>query len=265
MIPRLRISTRLFGCGALVFGALALAVSGLSGAMTDASFGTFPVGKFIINNNTWGEQYSPGGHESTWSTGNARSTGPVTWGAKYDWPVGDNPHQVKAYPSIFAGWQFGIWSRDSGLPARIADLRAVTTSGSIAITNPGVQNVAYDCWFHAIPNPGNKDRPTDELMIWVAHLGGAGPLGKLQGTATIGGTTWEVYKGEIGWNVYSFVRKTNTESWQLDVRDFIRYVVATKHWMAPTKYLTSVQFGSEIFRTDGPASFEVKDYRCDVK
>lgn len=101
-------------------------------------------------------------------------------------------------------------------------------------------------------------------MIWVARYGGAGPLGKLQGTVEIGGATWDLYRGEIGWNVFSFVRTGNVSAWSLDVRDFTDYLVA-HGGLAPEKYLTSVQFGSEIFLTHGDARFDVTGYRCDVE
>ncbi len=243
---------------------MALVTTSLSAATTDAEYGMFPVGRYEINYNTWGAAFSPGGHESVWSSATPSTLGPVTWGAKYDWPVGDKPYQVKAYPSIISGWHWGVWSNESGLPVWLADRHRVLVSGSIAVTNPGVQNVAYDCWFHNVSDPGHRAQPTDELMIWVARFGGAGPLGKLQDTARIGGATWEVYRGDLAWHVFSFVRTTNAGSWSLDVRDFTDYLAA-RGWLPETKYLTSVEFGSEIFKTDGPGSFEVKDYHCEVK
>jgi xyloglucan-specific endo-beta-1,4-glucanase len=229
---------------------------------TAADYGTVVAAKYVINNNVWGKAHSPAGRESVYCT---NDTSPVSWGTAYNWPVGDKPYQVKAFPSIISGWHWGTWSPNSGLPVRVADRRSVRTSGSYVLTNPGVQNVAYDCWFHAIDHPDNQSQPTDELMIWVARFGGAGPLGKLQGEVEIGGATWAVYKGEVGWNVFSFVRASNVTAWQIDVRDFIDYLVATKGWMEKEKYLTSVQFGTEIFRSEGEGRLDVKDYRCDVE
>ena len=148
---------------------------------------------------------------------------------------------------------------------RIAERLSILTSASFSITNPGVQNVAYDCWFHPTDQPTNKSEPTDELMIWVARFGGAGPLGKVQGRVEIGGATWDVYRGRLAWNVFSFVRVANVTSWTIDLRDFTDYLVSVKGWMEKEKYLTSVQFGSEIFKTDGDGSLDVTAYRCDVR
>jgi hypothetical protein len=247
-------------CALILLGSCATRIS--APGRIAADFGTIAAAKYIISNNVWGKSHSPGGRESVYCTGNAS---PVTWGATYDWPVGDKPYNVKAYPSIISGWHWGTWSAGSGLPVRVGDHRPVVTSASIAVTNPGVQNVAYDCWFHRIADPGNQSQPTDELMIWVARFGGAGPLGKLQGRVELGGATWDLYRGETSWNVFSFVRVDNAESWTIDVRDFVDYLVSVKGWLQPEKYLTSVQFGSEIFRTDGAGSFRVTDYRCDVR
>ena len=252
--PRLRSCLSLLALGSF-FAPAAVAA-------TDADPAIIPAGKYLVNNNTWGKRHSPGGHESVYVSG---ATSPLSWGARYNWPVGDAPYQVKAFPSIISGWHFGLWSMNSGLPVPLAARQSVTTSGSFTVTNPGVQNVAYDCWFHRIERPGKDDKPTDELMIWVARFGGAGPLGQLQGRVELGGATWEIYRGQIGWNVFSFVRTTNATTWAIDVRDFTDYLVSVKGWMEKEKYLTSVQFGSEIFRTEGDGRLDVTDYRCDVR
>jgi len=245
--------------GVLLLGSCATRIDA-PGTMA-ADFGTIVAAKYIINNNVWGKAHSPAGRERVYCT---NATSPVTWGAAYNWPVGDKPYNVKAYPSIISGWHWGAWSPGSGLPVRLADHRRILTSGSIAVTNPGVQNVAYDCWFHPIADPGSKSEPTDELMIWVARYGGAGPLGRLQGEVEIGGATWQLYRGEIGWNVFSFIRTGNAGAWTLDVRDFTDYLVAHGA-LVPEKYLTSVQFGSEIFLSPGDGRFDVTDYHCDVE
>ncbi len=241
---------------------IAAPIAARGAATADADFGTIVAAKYVINNNVWGKKHSPAGRESVYCAGDVS---PLSWGTTYNWPVGDKPYNVKAFPSIVSGWHWGTWSPNSGLPVRVADHRSVVTSGSFALTNAGVQNVAYDCWFHTIANPGNKSQPTDELMIWVARFGGAGPLGKLQGEVEIGGATWAVYTGTIGWKVFSFVRTSNTTAWKIDVRDFIDYLVVTKGWLEKDKFLTSVQFGTEIFRTEGDGRLDVTGYRCDVE
>jgi xyloglucan-specific endo-beta-1,4-glucanase len=240
----------------------ALTASAVRAASTCTDFGTIFVSKYFLNNNVWGQDSSPSGWNCIW---NSNSTSPLNWGTSYNWPVNGNPYSVKAYPAVISGWHWGTWSNGSGLPTRIWDNKAVNTGASFSISNPGVQNVAYDCWFHTISNPTWQNNPTDELMIWTARYGGAGPLGTFQGNATIAGATWAVYRGNIGWNVFSFVRTSNTTSWSFNIRDFIHYVVYTKGWMANSKYLTSVQFGTEVFSTNGQGQLNVTNYRVNVQ
>ena len=237
------------------------AVPAARGAATSDEFGTIFVSKYFLNNNVWGQGDSPSGWNAIW---NSNSSSPVWWGTAYNWPVNGNPNSVKAYPSIVSGWHWGNWSNNSGLPVRIWDNKNVSTGGNFTLQNAGVQNVAYDCWFHTLANPTWEHQPSDELMIWVASYGGAGPLGTYQETVTIAGTLWNVYKGNIGWNVYSFVRVSNTTSWSFNIRDFTNYVTYSKGWMSNAKFLTSVQFGTEVFSTNGSGQLDVGNYRVDV-
>ncbi len=234
---------------------------------TSEDFARIHFSKYFLNNNVWGRSDSPSGWNAIW---NSNDSSPAGWGTAYDWPVGSSPHSVKAYPGIVSGWHWGTWSENSGLPVRIWDNNKVHTTAEISISNAGVQNAAYDCWFHTISNPTWQDNPTDELMIWTASYGDAGPLGTHQDTVWIGGAEWKLYKGAIGtpgeggWNVFSFVRTSNTTSWTLDIRDFIHHIVYAKAWMTNSKYLTSVQFGTEIFSTTGFGQLNVSNYRVDI-
>jgi cellulose 1,4-beta-cellobiosidase len=50
-------------------------------------------------------------------------------------------------------------------------------------------------------------------MIWLNHQGGIQPVGSRIATAvSIGGATWDVWFGNVGWNVISYVRTTGTTS-----------------------------------------------------
>jgi hypothetical protein len=229
---------------------------------TDQDFGTIFVSKYYLNNNVWGKQHSPGYASSIW---NVNDKSPLSWGTKYTVPEGGYPYKVKSYLSVICGWHWGTHSKNSGLPVQLAEKRPVLSSASCTIKNPGVQNIAYDLWFHELRNPGNKDNPTDELMIWVAAYRGAGPLGTKQGTVTIAGAEWDLYKGNVGWEVYSFVRKGNTSEWSFNLDDFIEHVVNVRKWMNEKKYLTSVQFGTEVFSTNGEGQLDIANFRVDVQ
>lgn len=93
-------------------------------------------------------------------------------------------------------------------------------------------------------------------MIWLNNKN-AGPAGSYVETVSVGGHNWKVYKGYIdagngkGWNVYSFVRTSNIQSASLNIRDFTNYLADSKKWLSKTKYVSSVEFGTEVFGGTG--------------
>ena len=99
-------------------------------------------------------------------------------------------------------------------------------------------------------------------MIWLYRSGGAGPLGTLQGTVNIAGTSWDLYRGNIGWNVFSFVRRSNTTSATLHLQDFLNNLVS-RGWVANTKYLSSIEAGTEVFTGNG--QLDTDSYTADIR
>jgi hypothetical protein len=65
-----------------------------------------------------------------------------------------------------------------------------------------------------------------------------------------------------GWNVFSFVRTSNTTSVNLNLRDFTGNLV-NRGWLSSKKYLTSVQAGTEVFTGNGQLNTE--SYWVDVQ
>lgn len=219
------------------------------------------VAGYLLNNNVWGKEKSPKG----WQLVDVLTPGEkLSWAIRYNWPVGSDPHSVKSYPSVVTGWQWGVWSTDGRLPIQVSDLAKAVSGATTKLENPGVQNVAYDLWFHAAAPVRSEDKPSDELMIWMARHGGAGPLGKLQGKVQIDGAEWEFWFGDIGWKVFSFVRTENTTSWRVDAKAFIDYLIA-QGLMPATKQLSSVQFGTEVFRSPGDGRLEITDYFVELE
>ncbi|MGW0506661.1 GH12 family glycosyl hydrolase domain-containing protein [Micromonospora sp. NPDC003241] len=205
------------------------------------------IGKYWIPNNQWGGS-SGSGSQCIWSNGGSGSQ--IRWGTSYTW--GGQAGTVKSYAAAILGWHWGWRRPNTGLPVQVSANRSVNTSWQFSVTSNGTSNmnVAYDMWFHPMANPGSADQPTDELMIWL-YRSNASPAGSRQGTVTIGGTTWEVWRGYVGtWNVYSYVRTSNTTNATLNIRDFANDVVS-RGWMSSSKYLTSVQAGPEIFTGSG--------------
>jgi len=76
------------------------------------------------------------------------------------------------------------------------------------------------------------------------RLGPIQPVGSQVATATINGATWNVWFGNSGWNVISYVRTSATTSLNFTVNDFYTDAVnrgfAQRAW-----FLTSIQAGFE--------------------
>jgi xyloglucan-specific endo-beta-1,4-glucanase len=204
-------------------------------------------GKYWVNNNVWGKADGTGS-QCVWENGLSGDN--LSWGTSWTW-AGDNT-KVKSYASAVLGWHWGWKATGTGLPVQLSAGKAVNANWNFQVTQTtsNVMNVAYDLWLHDIANPDWQNNPTDEVMVWLYKSGGAGPVGTKQATVTIAGTTWDLYKGNIGWNVYSFVRTSNTSSAALNLTDFTDDLVA-RGWLAKSKYLSSVQAGTEIFTGSG--------------
>lgn len=199
--------------------------------------------RYWVNNNLWGQD-SGSGTQCVQVT----STGadPLAWSTNWNWTGQSNG--VKSFASSVLGWNWGVKIPDTGLPVQLSANRSLPTTWDYRITleGEGTMNVAYDLWLHEIPDPTFADNPTDEIMIWTSRAGGAGPIGQLQTTVDIAGTTWELHVGNNGWNVFSFIRTENTESVSMDLRDFLNDLIA-RGLVPDSKFLTSVQAGTEVF------------------
>jgi len=226
-------------------------------AQTCEAFGTIALGKYYVNNNLWGQD-SGQGRQCAWDT--YRNGDTIGWGTEWEWSGA--AHEVKSFTSTVLGWHWGWRSDATELPVRLSDNRPVRTSWRYAVSaDPGTMNVAYDLWLHDRVAEDWEDQPTDEVMIWTYRSGGAGPLGQKTGTVRIGGATWDLYQGDIGWKVHSFVRTSNTTSVDLDLNDFLR-ALRDRGSVGPEKYLSSVEAGTEVFT--GKGRLDTSAYSVDV-
>lgn len=237
-----------------------LAMAGTAQAATcNAAFCTLDLNSTIwVNNNTWGSDSSPAG----WSESITTNSGSA-WRTDFNWPSGANNNSVKAYPSAVLGWHWGWHFQNTGLPVQLSANRDINSSYAYTVNfGGGVGNVAYDIWLHTQSNP-LYENPSDEIMIWVNSTGGAAPISQqaVISNISIGGSTWNLHRGNIGWNVWSFVRTSNSGSGSINVKNFTDYL-RNNQGMAQAKYLTSVQFGTEIFR--GAGNLNVTNYTASV-
>lgn len=225
-------------------------------ANTCTAFGTITSGKYYLNNNLWGQD-SGSGWQCMWDNYSGSTIG---WGTSWGWSGQSN--SVKSYTSSVLGWHWGWKTTGHELPVRLNAGRDIYTDWRYRVSGSGTMNVAYDLWLHDMPNPDWQNNPTDEIMVWLYRSGGAGPLGTFQGTVNIAGTNWDLYRGNIGWNVFSFVRQSNTTSATLHMQDFLGNLVS-RGWVSNTKYLSSIEAGTEVFTGNG--QLDTDAYTADIR
>ncbi|MFD4558647.1 endo-1,4-beta-glucanase [Streptomyces sp. NPDC058469] len=224
---------------------------------------TVTLGKYYVNNNQWGRDKATGS-QCVWD--NSRSGSTISWGTSFGWANNGKgtDADVKSFASTVLGWHWG-WKVDkatTGLPIRVGDRKSVRTGWDFSLSsNPGTLDVAYDLWLHSKNTADWADQPTDEIMIWLDRQGGAGPLGTKFGSVSLDGAMWDIYQGNIGWNVYSFVRQTNTTTATLNIDDFTQALVRRK-LLSDDKYVSGIESGTEVFK--GSGRLDTKSYSVDI-
>jgi hypothetical protein len=226
---------------------------------------TILLGKYWINNNWWGAS-GVSGSQSVWST--CQQGALIGWGPSYTW--GGTANQVKTFASAVFGWHWGWKVTNTGLPVQISSGKRVNCGWDYTITHSGGSvDVAYDMWVHSIAMAGTNDDPTDEVMVWLHRGGGAGPIGARMATVTIAGTSWDLHRGAIidssgrmRWNVFSFIRTANASTAVLNMMDFFNDLV-TRGWMSSSKYVSSIQAGTEVFT--GMGQLDTKGFYCRIQ
>ncbi|MFH9419302.1 endo-1,4-beta-glucanase [Streptomyces sp. NPDC017529] len=217
-----------------------------------------PMGKYWLNNNTWGAD-TGSGWSCTWSAYQSGNT--IGWGTAYEWSGA--PESVKSYASSVLGWHWGWKSGATGLPVRLDAKTPVRAKWTYKVkeTKAGAYNVAYDLWLHDRADTDWRSRPKHEVMVWLAKGGAAAPLGTRQQRVKIAGAYWDLYSGKTGWNVHSFVRVGNTTSSDLDLNEFLQALVR-RGAVAKTDYLSGVEAGTEAFT--GKAQLDTTAYSADI-
>jgi hypothetical protein len=207
------------------------------------TFGSTQVsgGRYIVQNNNWGSDV-----QQCISVNGASFA--ITSGSMNK-PTNGAPG---SYPSIYLGCHYSNCSAGSGLPAVRSSLSAVDSSVQITPA-PGQWDAAYDLWFDPTAKTNGQNNGA-EIMVWVNHQGAPQPVGSKQATASIAGSTWDVWFGRVndngGWNVISYVRQPTANSFSGNLLAFADDAANRGH-LQRSWYLTSVQFGFEPW-TGGP-------------
>ncbi|KAL3472884.1 concanavalin A-like lectin/glucanase domain-containing protein [Aspergillus californicus] len=240
---------------ALTLGSLASAASITSKTLTRRAdfcgqWDTVTQGDFILYNNLWGQDNADSGSQCTGLDSGSGST--ISWHTSWSWSGGE--YNVKSFAN--AAYQFTA--------TQLRSLSSIPTTWEWQYTSGTdvVANVAYDLFTTSSPGGSSEY----EIMIWLAALGGAGPIsstGSSIATVTLGGVSWNLWYGLNGsMKVYSFVASSTTESFSADLIDFINYLESSQG-LSSSQYLTHVQAGTEPF-VGSNAYLDVTTYSVEV-
>jgi hypothetical protein len=192
-----------------------------------AQWGTWSNGGYTLYNNVWGGGAGP---QTIW----ANSYG--NWGV---WANHPNTGGVKSYPNA-----------TKYVGKRVSALARATSSFNVTVPGGGAYTTAYDIW---------DSNNAYEIMLWMNRRGAVGPLGSRQTSASVGGHSWDVYRGSNGANqVFSFVRTGNTNSGTVDIKAVLTWL-RTSGWMGDVT-LGNVQFGYEITSASGGLDFATNSF-----
>ena len=194
---------------------------------TSDKWGSWSDGGYTLRNDVWG---SGAGPQTMWAN---------SYGNFGVWADHPNTGGVKAYPHSA-----------KNVNKRLSALGWVSSSFNVGVPSGGAYTAAYDIW---------ADNNAYETMLWMNKWGAVGPIGSKQTTATVGGHTWDVYKGSNGSNqVFSFVRTSNTNSGTVDVLAVLNWI-KSRGWFRDVT-LGEVQFGYEITSSAGGLNFTTNSY-----
>ncbi len=140
----------------------------------------------------------------------------------------------------------------------LSSMKSLTSSFNVSVPTTGSFETTYDLW---------ANNNAYEIMVWMNKYGAVGPIaasydanGAVPSVSNIslGGHTWNIYKGSNGSNaVYSFVRTSNTSSGTVDILALFNWLKSNGWWGDVT--LGAQQFGYEITSSSG-GTFTTNSY-----
>ncbi|KAJ5586847.1 uncharacterized protein N7459_002612 [Penicillium hispanicum] len=239
---------------------LSLALAGLGNAATIPTksltrrtdfceqYASATTGSYILYNDLWGQSYDESGKQCTGVDSLSGST--IAWHTSFDWSGAST--QVKSFAN--AALQFTARTLSSISSINTAWKWSYSTTNIVA-------DVSYDMFLSSSADGANEY----EIMVWLAALGGAGPIsstGSAVATTTIAGVPFKLYSGPNGaTTVYSFVAESTTTDFSGDLLDFFTYLI-DHEGLSSNLYLVDVQAGTEPFT--GDAELTVSSYSVTV-
>ncbi len=207
---------------------------------TSAQYGSFTIGSYSFNNDIWGSGAGP----QTICANNANSF--------YITSTQPNSGGVKAYGDVHYN-----------VGKALSSINTLTSTFTQTTPSAGTWDVAYDIW-----NTSNSY----EIMLWTKYQN-TGPVSynyNAQGNAVpvytnvnVGGATWNVYEGNNGHDVISFLRTSKTNSATVDVRAILLWIESKGYFGNIT--VGQVEYGVEVTTTSGAETFNFSNYSVTSK
>ena len=206
-----------------------------SAQTTCAQFSTTPVGNGEYNIQT--DEWNSSAQQCLKISGTSFTVST----ANFNLPTNGPP---ATYPSIYKGCHWGNCTTGSNLPLQVSNIGTATSSWNTT-PGPGNWDTAYDIWFNQSATTSGQPNGT-EIMIWINHQGPPQPAGSKVATTTIDGTSWDVWVGNAGWNIVSYVRTQPASAVNLDLKPFFKDAVA-RGQLQTAWWLIGIEAGFEIW------------------
>jgi hypothetical protein len=207
-------------------------------------YGTVKMGAYLLQNDEWGLNNGAGTQQVC-----VRSARKGSWSSEWNWARGNS--RIKAYPSIIRGWQWGTWSPNrGGFPVRVSKQAPLPSRVDYHMVGKNQYDTAYDLFFSPQANP---QKPSAELMVWLSYKDNRPAGNRVASGVALGGVggKWDVWTGNVGWPVWTFVRTEQTNSFKSNLQPFVYYVAYTNKWLNTNWYELDVEFGAEIIQSNG--------------
>ncbi|HEY9049231.1 MAG TPA: hypothetical protein VIN08_25190 [Ohtaekwangia sp.] len=210
---------------------------------SSAQYATWTNGGYTLYNNIWG---SGAGPQSIWA--NSYSN----WGV---WANHPNTSGIKSYPNC-----------TKYVGRTLSSLSSCSSTISVTTPSGGAWTSAYDVWDSAKQH---------EIMLWMNYTSNADGSGNIKPISynwsaagnpvpvytnvSVGGATWNVFRGNNGSNnVYSFLRTTKTNNTTVNIKAIMDWVKA-RGWFGDIT-VGDVQFGYEITSSNGGLNYVTNSY-----
>lgn len=206
-------------------------------------------------------------YNNLWNIGGATGSqsitalSPTAWTTTWNWTVATE-FSVLTYASLVRGWHFGwhFTAAATQLPIAVTSPLAVRAQATWTLSADANCrfDVLWDGWVHSSP-PAGAETPTHEILIIPAYtrdLFFSGIYPREDTGVALGGLTWEVIKIEEPgvWDKLVFlIEGSDVTSTDFDFMEFVGYLV-TNGYIPNTSYLSSVEFGPEIYKGSGSMS-----------